>query len=100
VHGKEAARGPIPTLASALVVVRAAYGDAWYYAPERWKTADGYAPFKMVWAEYAGLQTLEARRRMEHADGVGLAMQNDRHKSKQVRDSLLRAAYPGEALPH
>ena len=98
VYGKEAA-GPSPTLASALVVVRAAYGDAWYFNPARWTTADGYAPFKVVWCEYVGLQSLEARARLSQSDSYALATATDHHNARRARQQLITAAFPAEPQP-
>lgn len=97
VYGAGAALGPHPTLATAALTVRAAYGDGWYYNPGRWRTADGYAPFAVTWLEYVGLQALEARQRMVVADGYTLAMAKD---GQRARRELLRLAYPTDQPVH
>lgn len=95
VFGAKAARGPAPSLATAALTVRAAFGDTWYYAPTRWGTSDGYAPFALTWLEYVGLQALEARHRLALADGYALANAKD---SKAARQQLQLAAYPTDLV--
>lgn len=91
VYGEKPAHGP--SLATAAMTVRAAYGDAWYYAPDRWPTSDGYAPFAVCWVEFVGLQALDARRRLEVADGYALAHAKD---PKRARRPFEQMAYPAE----
>jgi hypothetical protein len=91
VHGAHE-RGGI-TLAVAALSVRAVYGDGWYYAPERWPTSDGYVPFAVALVEYAGVQALDVRRRLEFADGYGIAHAKD---PQRVRQQMERLAYPAE----
>jgi hypothetical protein len=95
VYGEQGARGPSLSLASAAMTVRAAYGDAWYWNPARWQTADGYAPFAVCLLEYAGLQALDARRRLEVADGFAIAHAKD---PKRVRSQLEKVAYPSDLV--
>lgn len=97
VYGAGAALGPHPTLATAALTVRAAYGDSWYWNPTRWRTADGYAPFAVTWLEYVGLQALEARQRMIVADGYTIAQSKD---AQRARRELLRLAYPSDQAVH
>jgi hypothetical protein len=92
VHGV-AAKDAGPSLAIAALTVRAAYGDVWYYNPARWATSDGYAPFAVALVEFVGLQALDARRRLEVADGFALAHAKDPHKARR---SFEMAAYPSE----
>lgn len=95
VFGANAARGPAPSLATAALTVRAAFGDSWYYNPQRWQTSDGYAPFALTWLEYVGLQALEARQRLTVADGYALANAKD---GKAARQALQLAAYPTDLV--
>jgi len=89
VHGDHAEAGI--SLAVAALSVRAAYGDGWYYDPRRWPTSDGYVPFAVALVEYAGVQALEVRRRLEVADGYSLA-----HAKPYERERMQRMAYPME----
>lgn len=95
VHGAHRKHGHTPTLAVALAVVRAAYGDTWYYNPDRWPTSDGYAPFAVTWCEYLGLQSVEMRRRLERADSVSLALAKDGAKARR---QIMDAAFPTELV--
>jgi len=95
VHGAARARGAAPSLAIAALTVRAAFGESWYYAPQRWATVDGYAPFGVAWLEYVGLQALEARQRLAVADGYALANAKD---VKAARLALQQAAYPTDLV--
>lgn len=97
---RRAVRGPAASttpaglsLASAALTVRHYLGDSWYYDPMRWDTADGYAPFAQVWLEFAGLEAVGARRRLEVADGFALIhSKNPRHALQQLREQ----AFPRE----
>lgn len=44
------------TIAEAIHTVRTAYGDRWYFNPERWRTYDGTAPAALVWIEAFALR--------------------------------------------
>jgi hypothetical protein len=90
-----AAAGPSASLATAAMTCRAHYGEAWYYAPGRWPTADGYVPFAVVWVEYMGLQALGARRVLEAADGYVVA---NARNPQQARRALQRVAYPPDPV--
>lgn len=89
VYGEHAEPGL--SLAVAALSVRAAYGDSWYYNPQRWPTSDGYVPFAVALVEHAGVQALEVRRRLEVADGFSLA-----HAQPHERQRMHRVAYPME----
>jgi hypothetical protein len=79
------------SLAVAALSVRAAYGDAWYFNPQRWPTSDGYVPFAVALIEFAGIQALDVRRRLEVADGYALA-----HAKPHEKERMHRLAYPQE----
>jgi hypothetical protein len=79
------------SLAVAALSVRAAYGDVWYYNPQRWPTSDGYVPFAVALIEFAGIQALDVRRRLEVADGYALA-----HAKPHEKERMHRLAYPQE----
>jgi hypothetical protein len=89
VHGTTQEGGV--SLAVAALSVRAAYGDAWYFNPQRWPTSDGYVPFAVALIEFAGIQALDVRRRLEVADGYALA-----HAKPHEKERMHRLAYPQE----
>lgn len=93
VYGDEAARGPQPTLAIAALSVRCALGESWYYAPARWRTSDGYAPFAVTWLTFVGLQAIEARQQIALANGYAVANAKD---PGRVLRQLEQMAYPQE----
>ena len=93
VHGEAAMKAAGATLAVAALSVRAAYGDGWYYAPDRWPTSDGYAPFAVALVEYAGVQTLEVRQRLALADGFSLSHAKDPQRARKQLETM---AYPQE----
>lgn len=95
VYGAQEQYGPRPSLSLAALTVRAAYGEHWYFAPDRWCTSDGYAPFALTWVEYVGLQALDARRRLEIADGYAVAHAK---RGDGVRRALEKAANPSELV--
>lgn len=67
-----AARHRGATLEVAALHCEAMLGAAWYYAPHRWPTADGYAPAAVVLLTYHGLQAVWAHRRLEMAAATGV----------------------------
>jgi hypothetical protein len=94
--GTQASRGPRPTLLLAAQACRATYGEAWYYAPHRWATTDGYVPHDICWLEFAGLSALEARAQLQQINAHVVA-----HSGKDARrsvDALIRDAYPIDPL--
>lgn len=91
VYGDQEGEGV--SLAVAALSVRAAFGEAWYYAPDRWPTSDGYVPFALALVEGAGVQALDVRRRLEVADGFSLAHAKD---PRRARQQMERMAYPSE----
>lgn len=93
VHGEAAMKAAGATLAIAALSVRAAYGESWYWNPDRWPTADGYVPFAVALVEYAGVQTLDVRQRLAVADGFSLSHAKD---PQRVRKQLETMAYPQE----
>lgn len=95
VYGDEQQANGRGSLAMASLAVRAAYGDSWYYQPTRWQTADGYAPFTLCLLEYVGLQAMDARRRLEVADGFAVANATD---PRRARAQLERMAYPPDLV--
>lgn len=90
VYGEQGAAAGV-SLAVAALSVRAAYGDAWYFNPQRWPTSDGYVPFAVALVEHAGIQALEMRRRLEVADGFSLS-----HAKPHEKERMYRLAYPQE----
>lgn len=86
VRGIKGGTAGTPSLAAAALTVRAYLGESWYYNPERWPTSDGFAPFALTWLEFAGLEVVGARRRLEIADGFALLHnKNPRHALNQLR---------------
>lgn len=92
VYGKQQAAAGV-SLAHAALVVRAAYGDAWYWNPARWATSDGYAPFALAYLEYLGLDALTARETLAIAHGTTLPQA--RNASREL-EKLRKQAYPVE----
>lgn len=92
VYGKEQNKPGI-SLALAASAVRAVYGDAWYYAPSRWPTSDGYVPFALVWVEYLAVFAHAAHLRMIVADGLAVERAKD---PRGARRTLERLAFPTE----
>lgn len=97
VYGAAAARKPqnVPTLALAVARVRATYGDVWYFNPGRWATADGYVPWRVVWAEYQALGAIAAHERIERASAAAVLHAKN---STRTLDDWFREAHPPEAM--
>ncbi len=83
------------SLAIATATARAVYGHQWYFNPEAWKTSDGYVPFAVALAEYAGVQALSAADRLKMADGYAVANAKD---PMRARRSLETLAFPAEQV--
>lgn len=97
VHGDGAKQtGPRPTLLLAAQACRAVFGEAWYYAPGRWATVDGYVPHDVCWLEFAGLSALDARAQLTHVHAHVVATSGK--KAEQALRSLLAQAYPADPL--
>ncbi len=90
-HPTESRRGP--TLALAALTCEVRLGAAWYYAPARWPTSDGYAPMAAVWTTYGGLMALDAGAQLAAANVARLAASTDKGVARAYR-ALEKAAYP------
>lgn len=82
-----------PTLALAALTCEVRMGAAWYYAPDRWPTSDGYAPLATVWTTYAGLAAIDAQDRLQMASAVQLANGHGPTVAREWR-KVQAAAYP------
>lgn len=69
------------------------YGAGWYFNPARWRTADGYVPFRLLWPAWRRLQAARAADRLDVARAVSLAHQPG-EQAKRLTDAELREAYP------
>jgi hypothetical protein len=90
-HPTESHRGP--TLALAALTCEVRLGAAWYFAPARWPTSDGYAPMAAVWTTYGGLMALDAGAQLAAANVARLAASTDKGVARAYR-ALEKAAYP------
>lgn len=91
-----ATHGPRPTLLLAAQACRAAFGHAWYYAPNEYDTVDGYVPHDVCWLEFAGLSALDARAQLTQVHAHAVATSGK--KAEQALRSLLAQAYPTDPL--
>jgi len=82
-----------PSLALAALTCEVRLGAAWYFAPDRWPTADGYAPMAAVWTTYGGLMALDAGAQLSAANAARLAASTDKGVERAYR-ALHKAAYP------
>lgn len=82
-----------PSLALAALTCEVRLGAAWYYAPDRWPTSDGYAPMAAVWTTYGGLMALDAGAQLAAALAVRLAHSTDKGVDRAHR-ALQKAAFP------
>ena len=82
-----------PSLALAALTCEVRLGAAWYFAPDRWPTADGYAPMASVWTTYGGLMALDAGAQLSAANAARLAASTDKGVERAYR-ALHKAAYP------
>lgn len=91
-HPDEAKRQG-PTLALAALTCEARLGAAWYYAPARWATRDGFAPMASVWTAYAGLMALDAQHQLAFANAIRLGNSTDPKTDKAFK-TLAKMGYP------
>lgn len=82
-----------PSLALAALTCEVRLGAAWYFAPDRWPTADGYAPMAAVWTTYGGLMALDAGAQLSAANAARLAASTDKGVDRAYK-ALQKAAYP------
>jgi hypothetical protein len=82
-----------PSLALAALTCEVRLGAAWYYAPDRWPTSDGYAPMAAVWTTYGGLMALDAGAQLAAANAARLAASTDKGVDRAYK-ALQKAAYP------
>lgn len=69
------------------------YGGAWYYAPGRWPTDDGFVPYRLLWIYWRAMQSTHAIDALSTARGIGLAL-GDGEAGAEARRRTLRDAYP------
>lgn len=96
-NAARAERGP--TLALAMLTCEERLGAGWHFAPSRWNTSDGYAPFATVWLTYEGLMARDAYARMELAAGIALAIGQGPEQQRQI-DQTMSRAFPRDARDH
>jgi hypothetical protein len=53
-------------------------GAGWYYAPYRWPTVDGYAPYDAVFRMWGMLTRARALGRLNHARAIGITQAGDK----------------------
>lgn len=71
------------------------YGAAWYFDPRRWATADGYAPWAVVWVAWRAMQAVSAQERLSMSRAIQLALATGDH-SHHARADEMRAAFPAD----
>jgi hypothetical protein len=78
------AREPVISLARIVWHVQQRYGAAWYHAPQRWQTRDGFAPFFVVLHAYAAAHAYDAAMRLSLMRAIALAMAEPKDRAKHV----------------
>jgi hypothetical protein len=73
---------------------RAVFGEAWYYNPARWSTADGYVPHAVCWADYWGLDALDARQELSHLRAEAVLRASRPDVTRRQYDAIERRSYP------
>lgn len=89
----EESGGPKVTLAVVCRIVEREYGAGWYYCPDRWPTADGYAPLDVVWRAWATLQMTRAFERLNMVRAIGITKSAER--ASALYDADVREALGG-----
>lgn len=88
----DARSGKQVTLGVAAAQCEVAYGASWYWNRARWKTADGYVPFRVLWAAWRRLLAVQANERLSAARSVALAHAGD--EGRGLLETEIQAAYP------
>lgn len=83
------------TLALAVTQVERFYGAAWYYAPGRWQTADGFAPWQVVWVAWRSMNAMAAYERLSMSRAISLALATG-DAGVRYRQDELSAAFPDD----
>lgn len=84
-----------PTLAVMTMTLRCALGEAWYYAPGRYDTVDGYVPARQVLVDYEGWHAVRAQRMADDATAARVAQADDKHW-RPIERAWRRQAMPQE----
>lgn len=58
------------------------FGAAWYFAPQRWATTDGFAPYAVVLHAYAATHAERALDRLTVARAVSLAFAKEDERQR------------------
>lgn len=83
------------TLALAVTQVERFYGAAWYHAPARWQTVDGYAPWQVVWIAWRAMNAMVAYERLSMSRAIAIALaQGD--AAGRARQQELDLAFPAD----
>jgi len=74
------------SLARVVWLVQHHYGAGWYFAPDRWATGDGYAPFPIVVHAYRAALGHQALQRLSDVRAYSLAMCDPKERGKHVAE--------------
>jgi hypothetical protein len=83
------------SLAVMVATLRATFGDAWYWNPERYDTVDGYVDARTVMADYEAAMAVQAARQLEAAK-TAVATRASAHDWQDFTRELIERAYPLE----
>lgn len=73
------------SLARVVWHVQQHYGAGWYYAPGRWRTSDGYAPFPVVVHAYMASAGHAAALRLSLMRAIMLAQGDPKRTAEHIR---------------
>lgn len=76
------------------------YGAAWYFAPDRWATSDGYVPFFVGVDAWRTMQSLMAWERLQLSKAVQHAQPRSEDQLaawQRANDAEIALAFPTEA---
>ena len=81
-------------VAYVLTLAERHYGAAWYYAPARWGTADGYVPWDVFLVTW---ESMQAQWALDRAMGATAALigHADPEQAQRIIDQDIAAAFPG-----
>lgn len=72
------------------------WGAAWFHAPARWPTPDGYVPYRVFWAYWRTMESVRASEVLAMSTATLLPAQPEEHQHARL-DTLHALAHPPEA---
>lgn len=80
------------TVATARLQTEAFWGSAWFHNPARWGTADGYVPYRVLWAYWHAMESARALKRLDQIRAGQIVRAGE--AARGALETELSEAYP------